>query len=438
MLRKLSFVLLAATALVGITPRVGAQSTAGVKASAQKADSLHKDALTAEKNKDYPAAVKMMQTALQLAPNNPEHLAYLSHLESLTTENMSGLAHGKKAIALNPNVGWYYVCAVNNAAALYEYEVAKEYGRKALKFGPKNSTLGQANFDHVKKVLEDIDKRLARPPKEIVLTWKLDPSMQATQTEEIFVAVPTLDLPYQTGRYTLSNASEFRETKVDGNLVLAVKPKGQEPLELKVTLTVLPCDFKALLAKRNDKPLPKEVETCLGASGERLKPDSPPIVKLAKELKAKDDVATVNNILGWIKKNLKYDWPHDHNGPVEEVLARGHGCCGCLSEIFVALCRANGVPARCLRVGMDAYDTPGELAGHTDAEVYIRGVGWVPVLPQNPGSLGHPPDRWFRWYHYGVWNEEPKLTMSEYMSPKARQGTALIYYSEKNIGAVKR
>jgi hypothetical protein len=52
--------------------------------------------------------------------------------------------------------------------------------------------------------------------------------------------------------------------------------------------------------------------------------------------------------------------------------------------------------------------------------------------------LGYPPDRWFRWYHYGAGGDDPRLYMSEGIGPKARQGSGLIYYSEIILKDEKR
>ena len=59
------------------------------------------------------------------------------------------------------------------------------------------------------------------------------------------------------------------------------------------------------------------------------------------------------------------------------------GECGSFSQLFVALMRANGIPARSLR-GRWVSPGNGPLAadkgeGHVKSEFYADGIGWVPV-----------------------------------------------------------
>jgi len=71
------------------------------------------------------------------------------------------------------------------------------------------------------------------------------------------------------------------------------------------------------------------------------------------------------------------------------VLTQDSGHCITLSLAFVALCRVEGIPARTVSGALIGYPTgPGRFAargyneplwGHTWAEVFLEGQGWVPV-----------------------------------------------------------
>lgn len=80
-------------------------------------------------------------------------------------------------------------------------------------------------------------------------------------------------------------------------------------------------------------------------------------------------------------------------GDVEAMLKTGtlNGKCADLNALFVALCRAAGVPARDV-YGVRVVESPrgykrmGKLgdvtkAQHCRAEFYAQGIGWVPVDP---------------------------------------------------------
>ncbi|MEJ0090684.1 MAG: NPCBM/NEW2 domain-containing protein [Limisphaerales bacterium] len=65
------------------------------------------------------------------------------------------------------------------------------------------------------------------------------------------------------------------------------------------------------------------------------------------------------------------------------------GDCGSYSQLFVGICRANGIPARSLigfwvspGKGSDMHPD-GTGAGHAKSEFYAAGVGWVPVDANN-------------------------------------------------------
>ena len=60
------------------------------------------------------------------------------------------------------------------------------------------------------------------------------------------------------------------------------------------------------------------------------------------------------------------------------ALKNGYGECGDYAALFVALCRASGVPARPV-VGRWALQENGD--NHVWAEFYLQDVGWVPVDP---------------------------------------------------------
>src|SRR5262249_23685572 len=101
------------------------------------------------------------------------------------------------------------------------------------------------------------------------------------------------------------------------------------------------------------------------------------ITALASRLNGDHLPATLQNILAWMKENLGYDTGDAPYESVDEILDRGKAFCLGWAEFCIALCRASGIPARL-------------VAGHANhawLEIYINGVGWLPIEPQDPNSL---------------------------------------------------
>jgi len=95
-----------------------------------------------------------------------------------------------------------------------------------------------------------------------------------------------------------------------------------------------------------------------------------------------------NNVDSWHEKAVTiYNFVHRHMHYEEQeeergalwALENGAGDCSEYSYLFVALCRAAGIPAR-IQAGF-AFHRPSETLedGHMWAEYYIENYGWVPV-----------------------------------------------------------
>jgi transglutaminase-like putative cysteine protease len=143
---------------------------------------------------------------------------------------------------------------------------------------------------------------------------------------------------------------------------------------------------------RGGDSLPSNVRAYLGP-GDSIDPSSPELKKVVEEVKSSNSVETVRNILAWLKKNVKYkeegsDITKLDFKSVDEIIERGHAECRGYTMLFAALCRSAGIPARpvwgVLFVGKD-------FRSHNWDEVYIAGIGWVPVDPQAPETFGWLP-----------------------------------------------
>jgi transglutaminase-like putative cysteine protease len=111
----------------------------------------------------------------------------------------------------------------------------------------------------------------------------------------------------------------------------------------------------------------------------------------------KDPVAQAKMIYEWVVDNTTYDpsLPGGGTGDIRRQLINGQygGRSADINGLFVSLCRAIGIPARCvygLRVAQSRLFRSLGLAGdnatrgqHVRAEFYVPGYGWIPVDPSD-------------------------------------------------------
>ena len=111
----------------------------------------------------------------------------------------------------------------------------------------------------------------------------------------------------------------------------------------------------------------------------------------------KDPVAQSKAIYDWVVDNTLYDPALSGcgSGDIRQQFIRGQygGRSADINGLFVSLCRAIGIPARCvygLRVGPSRLFRSLGLTGddatraqHVRAEFYVPGFGWIPVDPSD-------------------------------------------------------
>jgi hypothetical protein len=345
-------------------------------------------------------AVGVLKKIVRLAPTNDRHLAVLSDLERQSGKFADGIEHAQQAIKLNDRVPQYLILVAANAYNLHDLDRAREYCDKVLKRG--ESEVGPAAFRDAKTIADMLN------PQTYTITWTLDPQKgQITQPgNALVVTVPKADLPYQTATYEVTGAQSFRVVKSDVNDLMYIVPKGKQTIQLVTKVTVSPHAFKLTMAKRTEGPFPAAVRTFLGAS-ESIDPKSAKLVAVAAPLKGTNDAETARNILEWMRKNIKYRLQKSGIGDLdfktmEEIVDRGHAECRGYTLLYTALCRAAGVPARPVwgLAKLPATDAKpkGDFASHNWCEVYVNGLGWVPVDPQKPESFGLQPTAHLRFY----------------------------------------
>lgn len=369
----------------------------------QESRQLAEQASQYARDKKYEQAIEAIRKAIALEPRNDQYLMLASEIERRAGRYADGVRDALAAIKINDKVGVYYALVAANAYGDQEPEMALEYCRKVIEMG--EGQVGASVYRDVKAYEDMLLKQT------YTITWNLDPSDPKHRKfvrDYLPIALPKGDLPYQQVTVQVKGAKRHQIFKGEANDVLHVVPDGDKTFQVITKVTVLPISYKAKLAKVGGT-LPANVRSYLGPA-DGFDPNSPALKKIAAEVKGKDSVATVKNILAWLQKNIKYKEESPNITKldfktVDEIVERGHAECRGYTMLFAALCRAAGIPARPVW-GIVFY--PKSFASHNWDEVYIVGVGWVPVDPQKAETFG-----WLPIDHVRVFMDLRKSAKSE-------------------------
>jgi transglutaminase-like putative cysteine protease len=109
------------------------------------------------------------------------------------------------------------------------------------------------------------------------------------------------------------------------------------------------------------------------------------------------DMAYAHRAFAYVKHHFTYVYPTPpDDDSASKICKAGRSDCGGLSSVFVALMRANGVPARMLIGRWAASEEKDDRKYHVKAEFFARGVGWVPV--DSAAAVGDTKGRDFEWF----------------------------------------
>jgi hypothetical protein len=362
-----------------------------VRGDEREAEILAREAERLAGDKKYDQAVEAIHKAIEMAPRSDRYLMVASEIERRAGRFADGVRHALAAIKINDKVGVYYALVAANAYGDQDGELALQYCRKVIDMGAKAA--GQSVYNDARAV-EDLLLK-----KTYTITWNLDPSDPRKRQfvgDFLPVAVPRGYLPYQSATVEVNGVRSYEIVKGEANDVAQIVPDGKKPFQVVMTVNVRPFSYKAKLARAGNEPLPREVYSYLGA-GDGFDPASPKLKQIVAELKGQSAVETVRNIAVWLQKNVTckqeaaYASKLDFKS-VNELIDRGSAEARGYSILFMALCRAAGVPARPV-LGL-LFLPPKRYANHSWNEVYIAGCGWVPVDPQKPETFGWlPTDR---------------------------------------------
>lgn len=222
--------------------------------------------------------------------------------------------------------------------------------------------------------------RAAGVPHTFTLTFKLT-SAGTSRNVKLKVAVPQSIDGWQTIekiRYSRQPASV--KTKGDGRYAEFVfdQLRKTETLTITIDAKLQQPDWTTLSRRRKRKlPAPDKSFT---QPEKYIESDDATIKSIAAKIPGRTRLARVQGIMRYVANRLRkvsYD-PKDHGAAW--ALKGGKGDCTEYADLFVALCRAKGIPARCVE-GFLNYIPRNDTAKHNWAEVFFDGVGWVAFDP---------------------------------------------------------
>jgi transglutaminase-like putative cysteine protease len=124
------------------------------------------------------------------------------------------------------------------------------------------------------------------------------------------------------------------------------------------------------------------------ASEDSLEKDHPLIQESAAQIKVRKELEVVEAALRFVTTKLRYTGYDPKSYGALGALQMGGGKCQEFADLFVALCRAKGIPARVCG-GYDFVRTSEDLShGHAWAEVYLKAFGWVAFDPLHIATGG--------------------------------------------------
>lgn len=143
-----------------------------------------------------------------------------------------------------------------------------------------------------------------------------------------------------------------------------------------------------------------------------IESDDAQIRMQAAKLKGQTSLKTAENIYDWVSNHIVYKGYVSRNQGAVYALKHGQGDCTEYAFLFVALCRASGIPARPMAGFICPKSMVVDLGGyHNWAEFYVNGR-WHIADPQNKSFMASTP------YYTAFQNIRPSEGLNGFMIGK--------------------
>jgi sugar lactone lactonase YvrE len=215
-------------------------------------------------------------------------------------------------------------------------------------------------------------------------------------TAEVFLAIPEDSFPGQ--KLIQPIAFEPKPDRFDtdewGQKVAIYDSRDLKPGEAKeVSYTAKAsigirrfCIFPDKVGRLEDIPL--SIRKAYTADGSRYRISQPLIVETTRKIvgEEKNPYWIARRICKWVQDHVEYEMIGGWD-IAETLIKRGTGSCSEYSFLYIALCRAAGLPARYEgSVALRGDDASIDEDFHRWCEVYLPNYGWIPVDPSGGDS----------------------------------------------------
>ena len=342
---------------------------------------------------DFAKMESAIQEALRCSSGDEYAWRSLAWAQGKQGKLKESLASAHENIRRNGMCGWSLEQLAESALAAGDFHLARQALDHAKNLPPES-------LKGCEGALKGCTDRLASAIGTRVydIQFKVDLKQGGPTEKPVWLLIPQMQTETQSFSFKVKNAVSYIERHLGIRDYIEVVQKPGEPFIVEGELTLKPfCLGAARLAK----------EALSGECPEELKchltkfqnwswwdPNLPEVQTIARSVKGRTSAETVQNILDWFRKNIRYDATIKDDpalGQLGTILKLRYGGCHHNSGLFVTLCRAAGVPAcvehgNCLSID-DKEFTSAPSVGHGWAQVYINGIGWVSVEPTDPDSL---------------------------------------------------
>lgn len=162
----------------------------------------------------------------------------------------------------------------------------------------------------------------------------------------------------------------------------------EKPTKTEITVTVdaeiTRDDFSVASSSKSNRRIEKKDDLKKWLIDEKyLEKDAREIREVAKKLLGSSEIETARQTMNFVTSTMQPGAFDNANHGALWALKEKKGDCTEFADLFIALCRANGLPARFCQGYILSEVKEGDTPKHDWAEVHFSNYGWVPFDPRH-------------------------------------------------------